>query len=444
MRFRTATATSLLLAFLVFLSLFQTARLWYFSPYLSSGPAGDYDLKVEKPGIDLEECLRPLAIIAHLEGSQHLEFRPGDPGYDLLWQEALAHLPREDFLTRVSYGEVKQIRQSGPAVEYILPVRLSWRQYRQAWGLEPAGGAEESPAIDRFLLRLSRPTGVYFVDNLQADAHFFEKALLSAEILGQLPKGAGRAVVELPTQFKGISLADGLFVPAGPVLLSGLALAPARMNFEQEARLFFVDPSLARKVEERDGAVFYTDGVGGLRLYPQGDLEYTLPQPAGSSLRLTAALEKAVAFLKSHGGPPEGVLVKEIRPDPNGSGEKTGRTEIALIFLREGLPLLGERFPLELEISEGGVTRFTRIWRFIAGPTPNKRTVFSAESLLSRVAQEEGEARRQIPRLSNIYLAYYLPRLGAPASYLRPVWVLETPTGGRYIYDAWTGAPLGR
>lgn len=432
---------SLLLAVLVFLSLFQTGRLWYFSHLPIPAPPAEYDLQVERSGVDLGELLQPLAIILHQEGGKHLEFRPGQPGYSSLWQEGLALLPLQDGpLIPVAYAEVRQARQEGVAVEYILPARLTVDQYRQAWGLER--GKEEGPTIDRLLLRFTKTTGSYFLDNGQGEAYFSGKSLTVGDLSLHLPRGAGNPVTELPTVFRGISLSEGLYVPLVSPVISGLALAPTKVASEQEARLFFVDPSLARKVEERDGAVFYTDGVGGLRIYPTGDLEYSLPQPDRPPVKSRAALQKVAAFLKAHGGIPEGSFVKEIRPNPSSQAMGEGRVEVSVVLLREGLPLLGGNFPLEFQLTENGVSRFTRILRPISGPSPIKRTVVPVENLLSQVVKGEDEPRRQIPRLTDVYLAYYLPPLGVPASYLRPVWVLETPAGARYSFDAWTGTPV--
>ena len=69
-----------------------------------------------------------------------------------------------------------------------------------------------------------------------------------------------------------------IYVPEGDIPAAEVRLGEEGIDREQLARAFFIDLSLARLIEERDGALYYTNGEKGLRIYPSGLVEFAFPR----------------------------------------------------------------------------------------------------------------------------------------------------------------------
>lgn len=417
-----------ILALLVLLSLLLSLGLWW----SAAGPLTGEELWRQQgpaapPAPEWWRVVRPTRLFVHV-GERHLLFLPGTAGYQEAWEtsvvqaEVLAGLgPRAGELVREA-----DLRPSGEAVvvEARFPAPLPGAVVARAYGLR---GDYPEP-VEAFVLTPQR--WPYVAVRCQGRLYPLEGAggrdyRVVGELIARLaaPEASERsgsiplAALTLP---EGWEAAGGLWVPrlaAVRRLAAGFVPPPA--YGQTLVGVFFADPSVVRRIEERDGATIFTDGRSGLRVYPSGALEYTTPRPAPArgSVDPAAALSAALSFLAGHGGVSRDMVVWECWPVRR-EGDETWVLAIAL--QAEGLLAVAPGGAVSLAVGEQGLYEYRAAawtpWREAEG----SHRIMSAQDALLRLAGETpGRTRVQ-----DVYLAY----LGHPTvgGELRPAWVIRT------------------
>ncbi len=428
---------SLILIGLVVLSLTLSLRLW--AGNTARRPLTT-DLKrvgavSERPGMDT--LLAPRQIILHLGRDRHSRLSPGDPGYVKAWRwgsQRMAILNNEAVPAKPEGLDQELLeRRSGPGLEMILPLSLLPEEWLEAWDGFKHGPTR--PAVRRLFFSAEKPATVFLWSDEglppyrltwpsgEQDLAAFLAEL--AQITGALP-----AFAELPRQIGGIEVSGGIYLPAGPILVPQIAgvSEPANLTRDpgREAGRFFLDLSVVRTVKERDGALIYTDGRQGLRVYPGGSLEYTaVPPSAGDFSTLWEALDQARDFIANHGGWPEQPGIDSAVP-----GNRGWRLKFS--FLLGKLRAAGHYGPLEVTLRGLNVVEFRRSLAIPAGFPPGSikegallRAIDPVEAVAT-VAQSwltvfPGESPRPA---RSVELVYWIPhRLESPAD-IRPAWMV--------------------
>jgi len=153
-----------------------------------------------------------------------------------------------------------------------------------------------------------------------------------------------------------IAAAD-IYIPLEELRGAEFALEKEGLQQEELVRAFFLDLSMARRIEERDGAIFFTNGEKGLRIYPSGMLEYSAPQweRKAPSISYAAALQKATESQSLYGGWPAECFLDTAAKDEEGY-------RFIWRIVKEGLQLVGENIGSEMIINEQGVTFYRRFF----------------------------------------------------------------------------------
>jgi regulatory protein YycH of two-component signal transduction system YycFG len=112
---------------------------------------------------------------------------------------------------------------------------------------------------------------------------------------------------------RNLDISGQIYVPQEKIYLDTLLLKAEEIDREMLLKTFFIDYSLARMVEEKDGNLIYTDGERGLRLTNYG-LEYTYPRmdEAQVTLSYSDALTNCSSIISYHGGWPFGLRLESL------------------------------------------------------------------------------------------------------------------------------------
>lgn len=177
--------------------------------------------------------------------------------------------------------------------------------------------------------------------------------------LPQAPEDNGENEHSLPEQLEqqerwDITVRNQIFVP---VKKSAAELSLAREDLPKKELVsaFFLDPAMARRIEERDGAIYYTDGKRGLRLYAGGAVEYNAPgvEVFTNRLSYSAALLDAAANQSFYGGWPSAAFLYR-REQTAGSYRFFWRNYV------DGLPLIAEESSCEMVVNDKGMPYYRR------------------------------------------------------------------------------------
>ena len=306
--------TTFLLALLVFSSLLLTYRLWY--GHHPSRQVEPLDEKVpEKVFFELprplEDTITPERILVESgDGDGFYLLRYGQENFNLAWEEislALQALTKYEYRARESLGETG----AGLKVWFNPPLPVGagtpWLQedrYRELAKLELWLDGEESWAIlqeksggDAMALKLPGRLATLFGEAAFADSTPY--ILLAPE---------------LPDTVLSDRLSEGeeLVVPLSPPVLPELVLVQENLDRESLVDAFFVDRNLVRKIQEKAGAVIYTDGTKGLRIKKGMEFSDPIREKSLTPLAYLSALNACNKYICSYGGWPAELRLKQL------------------------------------------------------------------------------------------------------------------------------------
>jgi regulatory protein YycH of two-component signal transduction system YycFG len=231
-----------------------------------------------------------------------------------------------------------------------------------------------------------------------------------------------------------LTVVPGVYAPImyprlGPITITWDS--PSSDTLEDMLRSFFIDTSVLRQIEERDGAVIYTDGRKGLRVYSYSRIEYTAPQQAAmpaSSDPLGLSLE----YVREHGGWLPNSLLWDYRKEAAGGavGDRLGFTATL-----ETMPVFFGPRPdplIEVVVNGDAVSWYERRIPSPEDEPRRKMGVIAAREALRSVLRYWEQTGSEDPSVSDqkaevvgLHLGYFGLSDGESSQYLYPSWFIH-------------------
>ncbi len=316
---------SIVLLMLVCLSLLLTYQLWYGQQpvELTADDENIYERIIIEQPRPPEQIVSPEVIVIPAENGFYA-FREGEQFYYRLW-ESLLGLMESPFVREQVEEPVTDLPEEAPLILrcYLSPL-LPVGTKLSLMPLLPAG--------EIAMLDLIAGKETFWIRFYTADEKIFaEREITTAQtaVLKDLIAGVeeeGRVTHKLLTgeaaasaSGENITVTRQIFLPQEQTMLARLPVKPESIDREQLLKTFFVDYSLVRTIEEKDGAVIYTDGEKGLRL-TAGGFEYSHPrlEEGVSNQSVPEALNNSGILISFHGGWPVGLRLEKIAQSPLG------------------------------------------------------------------------------------------------------------------------------
>ncbi len=438
---------SITLGFLVLTSLGLTFILWYGTPaHEISRPLLSERIHFTNPRT-LSEIILPARMVVHL----------GTEAYHLL-------SPGQDLYNSVITVFNKHFAEQIVSVEEIAPDEwaaalegegvLLYYAYPISFETDAAGLTENSIFASKVFLSgkdknshlaFQSQAGLFFqTEDLRGN--LFDYELHNQLFLSETAAFFRRAEEE-DIPIEGVFLAGDIYIPLETISMSALMGKTARVEIERLKKVFFADLSLVRRIEEKDGAVIYTDGRKGLRVYVDGAIEYTSAVITMEALPLNEqALRLAGEVVALYGGWEENLQLW-LPPRQETMGASGQKVLFRSFF--QGKPFVSREGCLNLVLTERGVQSFFR--RLVSPWQPEGEgayfleVILAEEALLKSIDYLLQEKHGQVKiGLTDFYLAYYRREPEGEISHLVPVWVLETDVAGMVLINAHTGLFLDR
>lgn len=235
-----------------------------------------------------------------------------------------------------------------------------------------------------------------------------------------------------------ITLQGSIYLPVTPAA-GEVPLTMEVVAEEELLRAFFLDPTMARRIKERDGATYYTDGKRGLRIYAGGALEYTAPGQNVLNNRLSyrAALQLAAENLSLYGGWPHNTFL--VRRE-----KTTGGYHFFWRSFVDGLPLVTEQGDCaEMIVNDKGMPYYRRGF-YLAGregraePLPYRHY---AEALWQAVSLRKEFFHRREATLLDLKPVYRVITDAAGARAI-PAWAVHFAETGMFYLHWQTLEPI--
>ncbi|NLN06809.1 MAG: hypothetical protein GX167_04230 [Firmicutes bacterium] len=423
---------SVVLLALVLLSFYLTGTLLFGQPYLETATSPDYE-QVETFGMIRPEGEQVYPVLRLKTEENWLQLFPWTERYAPVWK-ALQFLLTPSQLPES--GEKPDF--SGKRVEIQFPVAVDaalWFQEslvsslqirkvcwfaedaESIWYCDEGGkwwqakGFNPPAEWETRLAALFKQAPVY----IEADM----------EILA--PFTAGDAIVLLPADL--------------PVMSVFTAMAES-LDTEKLLRSFFINPALVRRIEERNGAVIYTDGQRGLRIFAHGELEITVPEnePGTRALSRTEILQETAQYLHLLGGWPQELFLQSIRVNVQSITypQRWYTQEVVFRCAARGYPLVGRKAPLSLLFSDRGIIYYNRQILSLAERLTEPMPLVAPEDALASVAVNMGIWAAGM-QLASVDAIYFVDGATGSQPVAQPAWLIQFQNRQAAVVNGFTG-----
>lgn len=418
---------SVLLFFLVLLSLFLTHQLWFGRQPAEMVAENGYEPVYFEEPQPLSQMILPERIYIYRDG-QCYRARPGDPDFNLFWRE-LSGMLQEIAEPGYYYYE------EGLPQEAELCLSLQFEPFL------PLG--PESVWLKSG--RSGKLAGMQIWRSDERCWAILEK-IESAAILLLLPPGWGTQLAGLHDRFTpgenqsceqltagelrlsretAVTVAAPIYVPAGTPAMDKLRLKPEQLDRELLLKTFFINRNLVREIKEKDGGLIYTDGEQGLRLGNGLDYSHPRLEQKPADLSYTAALLAAGKLIGYHGGWPENLRLVILSREDQDKDYSKGLYRAQWRSYFDGYPILGDS-GVVMGYHHGGLQSYRRsLYEPLNASGAEVMVRDFREALEAAVMILKAEEAEQFT-LEEMDLAYYFT--GTQAI---PIWLIRL--GGREL-----------
>ncbi len=452
---------SLLLICLILLSMVLTYQLWFGRPPLEKGTVPRYEYAYFTPPPLLSEVVQPSEIIFLGQEDIYL-FHRGEKEYLGLWGKGLQLLTeRLEFenAKRVSKESKDDWLKTAPLTlvyNFNPPVPLECMARAPAnlhMDLERIMFSWDEEHLDVFLegeeivcIPVKGVTDLQedffpvekkpymllpslLVLDVPGNVKIFENTVRTGDFHGDIKMEQSPGDLDFLLNLK-INVTADIYIPLEDIWAAEVSLRKEDLQREQLVRAFFLDLSMARRIEERDGALYFTNGEKGLRIYPSGLLEYTAPrlERTQSTMSYSAALQKSAESQSLYGGWLPNTYLYEAK-------KVEGGYRFLWRSFQDGFVLEGENTGSEMLINEQGVSFYRRFF-YTFGEEISERRPFRPykEAIARALVLKKEQLKGEKVTLLSLKPVYYLPG-GKKTEKAIPAWSVNfAETGVVYLH----------
>jgi len=407
----------LVLLLLVCTSLFLSYMTW---SQISSGPVKKSFELIENRPVDLEEFLKPSQVIVSFGQNTHTVLNQENPYFEETWGYLKSFTGKINSSVSVTgtANTDKSLQKRG--IEFVFDSSLPYSLLKTLLNLNvDTPVLKDDQRIVSVVLAEEDGLSVF----LKGESGELFKIGSTKEygeftsIVTRIKEAKTPLYTLLPKTNLYIKISKDIYIPLDNLQLPVYSVKSAKNNLQNIAPKFFPDFTLARKIEEKDGAIIFTDGTRGLRIFPKGGLEFTRPlfKEQKTKGNFKDSLTNAANFIASHGGFPKSAYL---------SSYKINNQSFTFVFRERlnGLPLIKSKDYLVVTVEDNQVTYYYRWLK--EGEKIEER--ITAVSPIKAIDMAVGT--KKIKEIYDLYLAY----VEKDGFYL-PVWVIKTDKGEFYV-----------
>ncbi|MGI6097678.1 MAG: two-component system activity regulator YycH [Dethiobacteria bacterium] len=475
---------TIVLALLVVSSLVLTQRLWFGSNiYELGGEPGYEQFDVDSPRSPQEAVIPEKTIINRDQETYYLLGR-GDRQANMLWEEVLEFLQANFSMLLTRQFPLQELADdfslyfsfSPPVVLEEKDEHLPSFNLSELWVFDGEDSKEfvfltdhgESFIFEYQLAEGERLPGLQLLAQERLIAYERITDTSSIDVEGSTnPEDEGTdenpegfeenqeglnseensdAVINQEHRYS-FNLREGLFVPFSSFSLPSYTLVKEDLDFEMLLGKLFLDQTLMRRIEERDGTIIYTDGEKGLSVFKDGMIAYFAPRTerGPTTMGYKSALQKAAEHISLLGGWTDTAEldILELRRKDIPYQREQHYYAHWRVYLN-GYPLLGD-YEVEMFFNDRGLGSYRRKLLIPEEQLTEKQVISYAEAIKTALEQYfvEGEGNfgdeteKEITALS---LAYFCQENSSEPIAI-PVWVVELD-GREHIINAYSGDVL--
>jgi regulatory protein YycH of two-component signal transduction system YycFG len=426
-----------ILSALVGLSLILTFIIWTSVPTNTPADQPTVLSTVSWPEKTVNQLVYPDQIVAHLGDSKHTVLYPNSTGYSLVLKD----------LQKATIYDMKPIAFSDD--DWKRAISGKCLELNFSWNIPFDAINQMFPGIKLIEPKPNCQTMLIEFDNQMQNSQiiFLTKGLEPASYAASL----GVPTDSIANLFQylqskepsyllyGSSMSQSYYLPKDPIELPVYTYRLDTINEEQLINTFFVDPSMTKKIDERDGSYIKTDGSRGVRFIPQlNRIQYTDPATdwKDDQLPQIKQISKAIAFTSDHGGI-EGEA-QLVMADPYLYGP--GATYYIQDYLN-GLPVTGNLGQVLIQLQGDQVVEFERSIQYLGKQiAANKKSILPASKLIAILTRQ---SHISLSSIVQIKLEYQPVTIDKQQVEFDPVYQIVQSGNTRFV-NAVTGDTIDR
>ncbi|HZK25541.1 MAG TPA: hypothetical protein VFC74_09195 [Oscillospiraceae bacterium] len=419
---------SVILFVLIITSVFLTTKLLFGRPYWETASPPAYEQVTFGDLRPLQEQILPVLRLG--EDVDWLQLQPWDEGYQEAWEWLNWLFRPRQAPTTTSLPDFTGLQVR---LDFSLPVEPNWWvTNRQLNGLEirQAVWFAEAPQAVWY----QAANGKWLRGELTLPEQW-ESQLNELFAVGLKLRAA--AAEELAIQ----PAAGSVLLPQEVPRLAVHTITAENLETEKLLGSFFVNLALVRRIEEGDGAVIYTDGQKGLRIFSHGELEFNAPEniPGANPQSLVDTLQQGAQYLQLMGGWPDHLYLQKAQLTAQSiKWEQRYTQELIFQSVQKGVPLLGTNPTLRLYFSDRGVIYYHRQIYLLGSPVGTPSPLVKPHQAVAAVAAALGTAVEE-QRLVAVSPVLYFGSKATRQSLARPVWQVQLQDEQTAVVDGFTG-----
>ncbi|NLZ39571.1 MAG: hypothetical protein GX893_08210 [Firmicutes bacterium] len=422
---------TVILILLVLSSLFMTAGLLFGQPSLETAEPPAYEQVSFGELRPIREQILPVLRLG--EAEEWWQLQPWHEKYQEAWERLLwlcqyAREPHKELLPEQAEGQLLR-------VIFCTGVDLAWWVNNDSIkGLQ----IQELRwyAAEPQTIWLNTDSGHWLRASVPPLPHNWQQQLEQSFQQGWQLRPATEK--DLP----GLNPSEELLLPQNMPVLPVYTAVAEKLDKEKLLSSIFVNLALVRRIEERDGAEIYTDGLKGLRFFQQGALEYTVPEnePGLQPLALADVLRQGALYLQLMGGWPDKLYLKEIQAAEQLSAnrEHWHTYELHFQIVDKGWPLVSQLPAISLCFSDQGVIYYSRQIYYLDGIAAAAAPLVAPAQALQAVVDSLNVPAEEVA-LSGMEPVYYLVATDQEQVLARPAWLVQLAGGQTAVVDGHTG-----
>lgn len=425
---------TVILLLLVMLSLYLTVRLIFGQPYLETATRPEYEQVTFGSLKPLEEIIAPVIRLG--EGNTWKQVFPWSVHYKKTW-DWCRHLLNPSHAPEKS--DVPDF-QTGKTIEVVFPVNTD----PSLWF---AGSTIKDLSLKTAVYFTEDEDAVWYEDSLgewwRSPNHYFRPGW--AEEAEKYFAGADTFYAVVAEDLAPFAAGDRkILLPEKNPVMSSYTVEREKLDEEKLLLSFFVNMATVRRIEERDGAVIYTDGQKGLRHYPDGEFYFAVPanEPGTRYLKPAEILRAAAEYLHLMGGWPADLYLWKINSGFPAFSRREQRYNCELVFycVQQGCRLVSPSPPVKILLSDKGIINYNRQILLLAEPLGQPLSLIDPKEALAVIA--ENTERHAELQVTDIAPVYFLDTGSETMILARPAWQVSFGRMSAFI-DGFSGKYLG-
>lgn len=400
---------------LVGISLFLSYAIW------AQIPGDSYTLKdvsSDNNNLDLAAVTSPIKIVAHLGNSSHTVIKNSSYLYKDIIKYSDNNLalqwsanPPEKVKLNPDYFTHKK------GIEVFYPTPLPTPFIKQLLDVEVRDSNKlDDKLIDSYVIIKGENNIEFFLRDENGEYYSIGEGIESDkldELIDKIAETNPPSYANLPSGNANIRISPNTYVSLLPYELPLYVIDTDNSNEDHKVTKFFTDFSITRRIQEKDGAVIYTDGQKGLRIYPNGALEYNYPgNKEKGKPGFYDAINVAVDFINTHGGWPEDAYLSSFDVKKE-DGNFIYKFNFRIRF--SGYPVISDEEYFSIIVEGGQVKNFYKNIIRAQSFGESKQFISPIEALDIAVAN------KNVDKIDDIYPAYHLKD-----GNIYPVWVVKS------------------